>query len=115
MSQQWGFIAERLFIDEADIANSPEQNFGGKLMAGDIKYKDVDKDGKITEADKVPIGYPTTPEITYGLDCQRDIKVGIFLLSSKAMHVLLSGLILIVYHHSSIQMTITIPTHKMLS
>lgn len=74
LSQQWGFIAERLFIDEADIANSPEQNFGGKLMAGDIKYKDVDKDGKITEADKVPIGYPTTPEITYGFGLSAGYK-----------------------------------------
>lgn len=74
LSQRWGFIAERLFIDEADIANSPEQNFGGKLMAGDIKYKDIDKDGEITEADKVPIGYPTTPEITYGFGLSAGYK-----------------------------------------
>ena len=25
INQQWGYIAERLFIDEEDIANSPEQ------------------------------------------------------------------------------------------
>ena len=35
-------------------------------MAGDIKYRDVNGDGKISELDKVPIGYPTTPEINYG-------------------------------------------------
>lgn len=35
-------------------------------MAGDIKYKDINKDGKITELDIVPIGYPTSPEIVYG-------------------------------------------------
>ena len=74
LSQRWGFIAERLFIDEADIANSPEQNFGGKLMAGDIKYKDIDGDGQITEADKVPIGYPATPEITYGFGVSAGYK-----------------------------------------
>jgi len=35
-------------------------------LAGDIKYRDVNGDGKITEADKVPIGFPKTPEIIYG-------------------------------------------------
>lgn len=66
LSQRWGYIAERLFIDEADIANSPDQTGLGFYEAGDIKYKDINKDGKITEVDMVPIGYPTTPEITYG-------------------------------------------------
>lgn len=74
LSQRWGFIAERLFVDEADIANSPEQNFGDKVMAGDIKYKDVDKDGRITEIDMVPIGYPTTPEVTYGFGISMGYK-----------------------------------------
>jgi hypothetical protein len=63
-SQTWGYIAEGLFIDDADMANSPAQF--GNYMAGDIKYRDVNRDGVITEADMVPIGYPTTPEITYG-------------------------------------------------
>jgi len=65
ISQQWGYIAERLFIDEEDVRSSPKQNFG-EYMAGDIKYRDVNGDGEITTLDKVPIGYPTTPEIIYG-------------------------------------------------
>jgi len=65
LSQQWGYIAERLFIDEADVDNSPLQNFG-EYGAGDIKYHDVNRDGQITELDKVPIGFPTDPEIMYG-------------------------------------------------
>ena len=65
LSQSWGLIAERLFVDEADIANSPTQNFGDRVMAGDIKYKDINNDGQITEADKVPIGYPTTVSYTH--------------------------------------------------
>ncbi|MDR1091528.1 MAG: SusC/RagA family TonB-linked outer membrane protein, partial [Prevotella sp.] len=65
LSQWSGYIAERLFIDENDIANSPLHTFG-EYMAGDIKYKDINNDGKITDADKVYFGYPTTPEITYG-------------------------------------------------
>ncbi|MGC3978482.1 MAG: TonB-dependent receptor [Paludibacteraceae bacterium] len=63
-TQQWGYIAEGLFIDDAEVANSPKQF--GNYGAGDIKYRDLNNDGVITEADMAPIGYPTTPEITYG-------------------------------------------------
>lgn len=64
--QQWAYIGERLFIDEQDVANNPPQNFGSKNVPGDIKYKDVNQDGQITELDMVPMGLPTLPEITYG-------------------------------------------------
>ncbi|MDO6326917.1 TonB-dependent receptor [Bacteroides caccae] len=67
LAQTWGYVAERLFVDEADVANSPVQSFDNqKAMAGDIKYKDINGDGQITETDMVPIGYPTSPEIIYG-------------------------------------------------
>lgn len=60
-----GLIAERLFIDEADIANSPVQTFGD-VMPGDIKYKDINEDGIINTQDYVPIGYPSIPNYIYG-------------------------------------------------
>ncbi|MEI7503693.1 MAG: hypothetical protein WCJ61_10455, partial [Paludibacter sp.] len=72
MNQPRGLIAERLFIDELDVLNSPSQynqtanSNGVKYMAGDIKYVDVNKDGKIDDSDMVPIGFPTVPEIIYG-------------------------------------------------
>jgi hypothetical protein len=66
IKQAWGYIAEGLFVDDADVANSPQQQLGGTYMAGDIKYRDVNGDGKITDLDQVPIGYPTSPEINYG-------------------------------------------------
>lgn len=65
LSQQYGLIAERLFVDEYEVTNSPFQTFG-EYGAGDIKYRDVNGDGTITNADAVPIGYPTIPEIIYG-------------------------------------------------
>ncbi len=64
LNQQWGYVAERLFVDEEEVRNSPVQF--GNYMGGDIKYKDINKDGKISELDMVPIGYPTSPEIVYG-------------------------------------------------
>lgn len=64
--QLYGLAAERLFIDQYDVNNSPQQQFGSLIMGGDIKYRDINGDGKITNADIVPIGFPTTPEIIYG-------------------------------------------------
>ncbi len=68
IGQEYGYIAERLFVDEREVYNSPVQNFGGdiKTAAGDIKYKDINGDGQINTLDMVPIGYPYTPEIIYG-------------------------------------------------
>jgi len=65
LSQRWGYVAERLFLDDEEVKNSPKQMFG-EYGAGDIKYKDINGDMKIDENDQVPIGYPTTPEIIYG-------------------------------------------------
>lgn len=64
---QRGYIALGLFEDEADIANSPTQSFGGKIMPGDIKYKDVNGDGVINSQDRVPISYNRIPRLMYGL------------------------------------------------
>ncbi|MFV0592910.1 MAG: SusC/RagA family TonB-linked outer membrane protein [Draconibacterium sp.] len=66
--QQWGYVAERLFVNDVEVANSAPQNVstGNVVMGGDIKYKDINKDGVVDGYDMVPIGFPTTPEIIYG-------------------------------------------------
>jgi len=74
LNQNWGFIAERLFIDDAEALNSPPQLFGGDYGGGDIKYTDVNRDGQITDADKVPIGNPVSPEIIYGFGISAGYK-----------------------------------------
>jgi len=67
LNQPRGYIAERLFVDDEEIQNSPLQDFGSEPnIAGDIKYKDLNGDGVINSLDQVPIGFPTTPEIIYG-------------------------------------------------
>jgi len=65
IDQIYGYVAERLFVDESEVFNSPEQTFG-EYMAGDIKYKDINGDDRISGLDKVAIGYPYRPEIVYG-------------------------------------------------
>jgi TonB-linked SusC/RagA family outer membrane protein len=69
INQPFGLIAERLFVDDKEAANSPTQLFGGTQgpQGGDIKYRDVNKDGVIDQNDQVPLGLPTTPEIIYGM------------------------------------------------
>lgn len=74
LNQTWGYIAERLFLDDEEAANSPIQDFGSEYGGGDIKYTDVNRDGKITEADMVPIGNPTSPEIIYGFGLSTGYK-----------------------------------------
>ncbi len=75
ISQQWGYIAERLFVDDAEAANAPRQEVSNyQYGGGDIKYTDVNDDGKITVADQVPIGLPTTPEIVYGFGVSTGYK-----------------------------------------
>ncbi len=75
MNQPRGLVAERLFIDEQDVLNSPVQyNQMGSYMAGDIKYVDVNEDGKIDDSDMVPIGFPTVPEIVYGFGASLGYK-----------------------------------------
>lgn len=67
LGQVYGLVAERLFVDDVEARKSPVQSFGGNPpMGGDIKYRDINGDGKITNLDQVPLGHPVTPEITYG-------------------------------------------------
>ncbi|WP_238395247.1 TonB-dependent receptor [Mucilaginibacter sp. 14171R-50] len=72
ISRGYGYIAERLFVDDQEARNSPTQIFDASSSSanlprgGDIKYRDLNNDGKIDYLDQAFIGYPTTPEIVYG-------------------------------------------------
>lgn len=61
-----GWIAEGLFQSEEEITNSAW--YGSRPNVGDIKYKDLNGDGKISEDDKARIGKSNRPELTYGLN-----------------------------------------------
>jgi TonB-linked SusC/RagA family outer membrane protein len=60
----YGYIVEGIYQSYADKLKSPvntEFSYG----PGDLKYKDVNEDGKINTLDKTFIGNPT-PDFTYG-------------------------------------------------
>ena len=69
INRNYGYIAERLFVDDVEAKNSPSQIFSSNGVApqgGDIKYRDLNGDGKIDGADQTFIGFPTIPRIVYG-------------------------------------------------
>lgn len=63
--QPFGLVAMGLFQSEEEIANSPAQTFG-EYRVGDIKYQDINGDGRIDDQDMVAIGYTNLPEFIYG-------------------------------------------------
>lgn len=68
VNQAWGLEAIGFFKDDADIANSPSQNFD-VCKPGDFKYKDQNGDNVINEDDVVKMGYDTSiPELNYSLN-----------------------------------------------
>ncbi len=63
-NQVRGYKTAGLFVDQADIDNWTYQ--GSSVLPGDVKYVDINGDGKINSADEVVIGNNRVPEIMYG-------------------------------------------------
>jgi len=74
VNANYGYVSEGLFIDQADITNNPSQIFLGSSNPGDIRYRDINKDGKIDNFDQVYIGNPTVPKLTYGFGSSMTYK-----------------------------------------
>lgn len=73
------YEAQRLFIDQNEVKNSPDQLLGGDVMAGDIKYINQpdaygNYDNVINSNDRIYAGYPEVPEIVYGFGISAQLK-----------------------------------------
>ena len=67
IGQNFGYVVDRYFTDDEDVANSPKQNIPGhEPRPGDFKYVDVNQDGVVDEKDISPIGYSSIPEYQFG-------------------------------------------------
>lgn len=75
-----GYQCIGFFKDEDDIKYSPKQSWG-EVKPGDLKYKDINGDGKIDENDMVPISYKQMyPQLMYGFGGQfryKNLTVGV--------------------------------------
>jgi len=88
-----GLIALGLFSSQAEIENSPSQF--GDLMPGDIKYMDVNGDGKIDSDDIVPIGDSNIPKFQYGFALStswKNIDFNIFFRGANEVDYFMGGI-----------------------
>jgi len=70
MGAQVGYVADGIFKSQDEIDNHAVQEGAG---LGRIRYKDLNGDGKITEADQDWI-YDPTPDFTWGLNVYLEYK-----------------------------------------
>ncbi|MDB5210848.1 MAG: hypothetical protein JWQ30_1675, partial [Sediminibacterium sp.] len=62
-----GYLADGLYQSAADITSGPTPLFAN-VAPGDIRYVDVDKNGKLDANDKVIISRGNTPGMIYGIN-----------------------------------------------
>lgn len=92
-----GYIAEGLFQSQEEIDNSPQQMVGNSSpMVGDIKYRDLNGDGKITTDDQCMISkYGSVPRLQYGFGgtiTYKKLDFGIFFNGSALRTITLNNL-----------------------
>ena len=59
IGQRYGLQSDGLFNTQAELEARPENTYtGNRATLGDIRYKDLDGDGKINQNDVGPIGFP---------------------------------------------------------
>lgn len=95
LSRTTGYVADGLFASQEEIDNSPAQNLGSIVKPGDIKYRDINGDGKIDDSDQVMISpYGNTPRIQYGMGINLTYKkfdFGVFFNGSAKRTIMVSG------------------------
>lgn len=68
----FGYEVEGVYQNKEDIKQSPANTLA-TVLPGDLKFRDVDGDGRITTADRTMIGNPT-PDVTYGFSLDLGYK-----------------------------------------
>ena len=65
IGQPKGLIADGFYNTAEELANRPYNTFSNLVDVGDLRYRDINGDGKIDNSDMVPIGYPVFPLISF--------------------------------------------------
>jgi TonB-linked SusC/RagA family outer membrane protein len=77
IGEQFVFVFDHFVADqaEADKLNNSVYQKWGKVIPGDVVYKDINGDGQITDQeDRVAMGNPRNPEIQFGIPVGASFK-----------------------------------------
>lgn len=96
MSTTWGYVAEGLYQTEDEIKYGPQPELGSNPQIGDIKYRDLNGDGVITNDDQGMISeFGRDPRIQYGFGLNvvyKNFDLGVFFNGSAMRKIMLSGI-----------------------
>jgi TonB-linked SusC/RagA family outer membrane protein len=67
LDTRFGYVFDRFYTENDDMKALPDQSLLGGQQPGDLKYKDLNGDGKIDENDREAIGNPKLPATNYGI------------------------------------------------
>jgi TonB-linked SusC/RagA family outer membrane protein len=68
IGQYKGLINDGFFNTQKDLDNRPYNTYTSNIAAlGDLRYKDINGDGKIDNKDMVPIGFSNLPQYSFSL------------------------------------------------
>jgi hypothetical protein len=87
-----GYVSMGLYQDEDDLRYSPKTS--EEVRMGDVKFKDINGDGKIDLSDRVWIAGSPLPQIMYGLNADFQYKwfdLSLFFQGAAITDVMLSG------------------------
>lgn len=75
IGQRFGLISDGLFNTQEELDDRPYNTYTGNAATlGDIRYKDLDGDGKIDQNDRAPIGKPNYAEYHFALKTRLTYK-----------------------------------------
>lgn len=98
------YLDEGLYQSIDEVLGNPRRLASSEMTLGDIRYKDLNGDGKIDSEDQTRYGMPSSPHLTYGVDFslgykgfslsglfygtgKRNMMMGVNWISSEATHV----------------------------
>lgn len=88
-----GYISDGLFQTEEELSASPKTSDAVRL--GDIKYKDLNGDGKITTDDRTWIAGPQLPEMMFGFNLDfnwKGLGLSLFFQGAARTDIMLCGM-----------------------
>lgn len=75
IGQYKGLRSDGFYNTLADLANRPYITYSSNVETlGNIRYKDMNGDGKVDDQDKVPMGYSNLPQYAYNMKLHFDYK-----------------------------------------